>query len=180
MTRFIRACLLVGLAIVFPALAQAATMQCSVPNVTYQGYSGSRYASDGAGLISAVASNDVGGLTAAGCHQVGVTSGLIGRLQGANMALTSDQQIPLFATKTFRITKITSTNASISLTTAAGGIYPAVSKAGTAVVAAGQTYSAQTTPGFANDLTIATTPGETYYPTSTTLYLSLTTGQGAP
>lgn len=179
MNRLIRACLLVGLAVLFPVLAQAATMQCSLPNTGYQGYTGARYTSDGAGVITAVAANDVAGLTSGGCQQVGVTAGLIGRLQGANMNATSDQQIPLFATKAFRITKIVVTNATVSLTTAAGGVYPAASKGGTAIVAAGQVYTGLTGPTLALNLTIVTAPGNTYYPSTQPVFLALTTPQGA-
>jgi hypothetical protein len=69
---------------------------------------------------------------------------LLGRIIGANMNVTTDQPFVMTnyaALNPFRITKITAKNASISLTTAAGGVYPAASKGGTAIVAAGQVYT---------------------------------------
>jgi len=77
------------------------------------------------------------------------------------------------------VTKITTKNASVSLTTAAGGIYTAASQGGTAVVANSQAYSALTAASLALDLTIATTPGKTVYSAGQALYLNLTTAQGA-
>lgn len=104
---------------------------------------------------------------------------LIGRLVGANMNSTADQAIPLFVPSgtNFRVTKISITNASISLTTAAGGVYPAASKAGTALVASTQVYSSLTTGLIALDATLAV--GNTIYTGAATLFLALTTAQGA-
>jgi predicted solute-binding protein len=67
------------------------------------------------------------------------------------------------------------TNASTSLTLAAGGIYTATSKGGTAIVAAGQVYSALTSSSKTLQTTIAVTDTRT----ESTLYLSLTTAQGS-
>jgi hypothetical protein len=105
-------------------------------------------------------------------------SRIIGFLKSANMNVTTDNVIPIApgnAGQTYRITEIIVTNASISLTTAAGGVYTAASKGGTAVVAAGQVYSALTTSSKVLALTIAVTDKRTEDP----LYLNLTTGQGA-
>lgn len=108
------------------------------------------------------------------------SAGILGQLLGANMNVTTDQAIPLFipANILFRVSKITVTNASVSLTTAAGGVYTAASKATGQgiVVAAAQVYTALTTAGKALDLTIALNLRLT---AGTLLYLSLTTGQGA-
>ena len=106
------------------------------------------------------------------------TTGVIGRLLGANMNVTTDQPIPLFVSSTqlYRVQKITVTNASTSLTTAAGGVYDAASKGGNAIVAAAQVYTALTTTFKALDLTIALNLRE---PAATLLYLALTTAQGA-
>lgn len=107
---------------------------------------------------------------------------LIGRLIGANMNTTADQAFAMTQwgqLNKFRITKITAKNASVSLTTAVGGVYTAVSKGGTAVVAATQAYSALTAATLAADLTIATTPGLTVNAAATDIWLSLTTAQGA-
>lgn len=105
---------------------------------------------------------------------------LLGRILGANMNVTTDQPFVLTnyaALNPFRITKITAKNASISLTTAAGGVYPAATKGGTAIVAAGQVYTALTAATIALDLTLAA--GTTVYAKGGAPILSLTTGQGA-
>ena len=102
---------------------------------------------------------------------------LLGELIGANMNSTSDQQIVIFsAPAKYIIRRIVATNASISLTTAVGGIYTAVSKGGTAVVANSQAYSTLSAGTKFLDLTLAS---NTDYRTATSLYLSLTTPQGA-
>jgi hypothetical protein len=67
----------------------------------------------------------------------------------------------------------------LSLTTAVGGIYPAASKGGTAVVANSQAYSGLTAATKFVDLTIAsgyTSGGDIL--TVKNLFLSLTTPQG--
>ena len=102
---------------------------------------------------------------------------LLGELIGANMNSTGDQQIVIFsAPAKYIIRRIVATNASLSLTTAVGGIYTAVSKGGTAVVANSQAYSTLSASTKFLDLTLAS---NTDYRTATSLYLSLTTPQGA-
>lgn len=112
-----------------------------------------------------------------------VSSGILtGRLLGANMNVTTDQAFTMTgwsALNKFRVTKITAKNASISLTTAAGGIYTAISKGGTAYVANTQVYTGLTGPTLAMDLTVVSTPGLTPLAAASTLYFSLTTPQGA-
>ncbi len=76
------------------------------------------------------------------------------------------------------IRRIVVNNASISLTTAAGGVYDTASKGGNAIVANTQVYSALTASTKWVDLTIATI-GTTDIVTTGVLYLSLTTAQGA-
>ena len=101
---------------------------------------------------------------------------LLGELIGANMNSTGDQQIVIFsAPAKYIIRRIVATNASISLTTAVG-IYTAVSKGGTAIVANSQAYSTLSASTKFLDLTLAS---NTDYRTATSLYLSLTTPQGA-
>jgi len=101
---------------------------------------------------------------------------LLGKLIGANMNVLTDQAIPItrIGTQKYIITKIVVTNASTSLTAADGGIYTAVSKGGTAIVAAAQVYTALTSATVALDLTLAV--NNTY--TLDNLYLSLTGTQG--
>lgn len=106
----------------------------------------------------------------------GIT-GVIGSITGANMNTTADQAITIGAAK-YVIRKIVVTNASVSLTTAAGGLYTAASKGGTAIVAAVQLYSGLTGSAKFIDLTLGALLG-TDALTSATLYLALTTGQGS-
>jgi hypothetical protein len=107
---------------------------------------------------------------------------LLGKLIGANMNSTADQQITMLDNPSkFVLRRIVVTNASISLTTAVGGVYTAASKGGTAVVAAAQAYSSLTTSALFLDLTLSTTSSASTTVKSSipNLYLSLTTAQGA-
>ncbi len=110
--------------------------------------------------------------------------GVLFSLMGANMNSTADQAIQIACPTTrYIIQAIIATNASISLTTAAGGIYTAASKGGSTIVAAAQAYSTLTASGVnvagsALALTLDTlaTTGELDL---STLYFALTTAQGA-
>jgi hypothetical protein len=98
------------------------------------------------------------------------------RLTSANMNSTSDQEFErLGQFGPYIITAIRALNASTSLTTAAGGIYSAASKAGDTLVAAGQAYSTLTGSTLGLDLTLAAVARgqRTGVP-----ILSLTTAQG--
>lgn len=111
---------------------------------------------------------------------VPVDGDLLGFKLGLNMNVTTDQAITMVnGASKFRISKITVLNASVDLTTAAGGVYPAASKAGTALVANSQVYTALSLPAYAVDLTLVATPAKTVYAATQALYLSLTTAQGA-
>ena len=99
------------------------------------------------------------------------------KLAGANFNTTADQAITGFPAK-YMITGVYATNASGSVTTAVGGIYTAASKGGSQVIYSGQSYSALTTSSALLGLTFATGALQTAY-TAGTLYLSLTTPQGA-
>lgn len=89
----------------------------------------------------------------------------------------SDQAITIPVSR-YIVRRITVQNASLNLTLAAGGIYTAASKGGTAIVAAAQVYSALTAAAKFLDLTLAAVLG-TDVLTAKTLYLSLTVAQGA-
>jgi hypothetical protein len=79
---------------------------------------------------------------------------VIASLRQANFNITSDQPIVIPSPITaFRLSNIIITNASVSLTTAVGGFYPAAAKGGTPIVSAAQVYTALTT---ANLLLLAT------------------------
>lgn len=114
-----------------------------------------------------------------------------GVVKGVNMNVTTDQAIPISVpTASYTISAIEVSAPSVSLTTAAGGVYSAASKGGVAIVAAGQAYSALTTnaanaTGNTLFLTISAAGlttrfnGPTQATPISTIYLSLTTGQGA-
>jgi hypothetical protein len=99
-------------------------------------------------------------------------------IRAANFNVTTDQACTIPAGVTAWVpTSIIVTNCSASLTLAAGGVYPAVSKGGTALVAAAQIYTALTGATIVLGLTLAANIATTRY-TVNTVYLSLTTGQG--
>lgn len=100
-------------------------------------------------------------------------------IRTANMNTTADQACVIPAVITaWAPTAIWCTNASTSLTTAAGGWYPAVSKGGTPLVAAIQVYTALSAGTIILPLTLAANIATTRY-TISTVYLALTTGQGS-
>lgn len=105
--------------------------------------------------------------------------GLLGRLIGADFNVTTDQQISILSgVSRYIIRRIITDNASINLTTAAGGIYTLAGKAGVTIVAAGQVYSALTASTKWKDLTLEAVVGTDVF-TQATLFFSLTTAQGA-
>ena len=156
---------------------QSATTDPLVTNDNTQGYGiGSVWVNTSTGVQWRCVGANTG--AAAWVPDVG-SAMLIGRLIGANMNTTGDQAFVMTQwgqLNPFRITKITAKNASTSLTTAVGGVYPAVSKGGTAVVANTQVYSALTAATLAVDLTLAV--GTTVYAKTGSIWLSLTTAQG--
>lgn len=116
----------------------------------------------------------------------GVAQVFGGKLTGANMNSTGDQAITISLPAGFtrwRLNNIFVMNASISLTTAVGGLYTATSKGGTTIIANTQTYSALTgaadnsTGGFHALTNIAAVTATIF--NLSTIYLSLTTPQGA-
>lgn len=102
---------------------------------------------------------------------------LLGAIKSANFNVTSDQEIPIPYGR-YVIRDIVVDNASVSLDTAAGGLYTGAGKTGTTVVAASQVYSALTAATKFIDLTLASGV-TTDVVTAATIYLSLTTAQGA-
>jgi hypothetical protein len=102
---------------------------------------------------------------------------LLGALIGANMNTTADQSVGINFSK-YVLRYVVVTNASVNLTTAAGGIYDAASKGGNALVANTQIYTALTASTKFVDLTLAAI-ATTDVSTATTLYVALTTGQGS-
>lgn len=98
-------------------------------------------------------------------------------LMGANFNITTDQAISIGSGR-YVVRRIVFTNASVNLTTAAGGIYTAAAKGGTALVPAAQVYSALTAASKFIDATLDASAGTDSF-TAATLFFSLTTGQGA-
>lgn len=109
---------------------------------------------------------------------------LCGKLIGANFNTTADQSIPITNWSaiasdyflTFAIVK----NASVSLTTAAGGFYTGAGKTGIAVIPAATTYSAITSTTVNTLANITNVRGAFVWLNVTTLFFALTTPQGAP
>ncbi len=98
-------------------------------------------------------------------------------LTGANLNSTSDQQFSkLFGFTNYFVQRITALNAAGAVTTAAGGIYPATAKGGTALVSAAQSYAALSSSAVTLPLTLSASGGNLR---SSSLYFSLTTGQGS-
>lgn len=102
---------------------------------------------------------------------------VLGVLRSANMNTTGDQVIPIYVSK-YIPRRIVVVNASLSLTTAVGGIYTAAAKGGTVVVANTQVYTALTAGTKFVDLTLAAGPIADIL-TANPLYFALTIAQGA-
>lgn len=101
---------------------------------------------------------------------------LLGVLRGADFNSVVDQAIRINGGR-YRLEAIVVENASLNLNTAAGGFYTGAAKGGVTVVAAAQTYVANTTSVKQTFCTIAAGGQDTL--TVQTIYLSLTTPQGA-
>ena len=158
-------------------MALASIMLAPRTNVTYIAASGAGYISDSYGIIENVAVTDVASLVQQGCAILTPPpTNLLGELLLADFNSIGDQQIPLLTNAKYRVTRVVVTNATHSLTTAAGGLYTAGSKGGTALVAAGQVYTACTGLLTAQDCTM-NSPA-TVCVAGGPLFLSLTTGQG--
>jgi hypothetical protein len=115
-----------------------------------------------------------------GCVPTGGGATLLGSFTGLNMNITTDQSLTLTVPSGayYFLKYAVGRNASTSLTTAAGGIYTAASKGGTAVVAATQAYTALTGSTLSFALTVVA--GQLLVlQTANPLFFSLTTGQGA-
>jgi|SRR5579864_1317425 len=123
---------------------------------------------------------------------IGASQRVLASNRGASFNTPLDQPIILpNAITAFLMTGIIVTNASVSLTTAAGGFYTGTFKTGTALVAATQAYSDLTTPNALLFPVLATNVPLTRFsganlsisafpPFGFTIYFSLTTTQGVP
>lgn len=109
--------------------------------------------------------------------------------KGVNFNTINDQPIAIPQRITaFQLAGILITNASISLTTAAGGFYPAASKGGVSIVEATQTYSMLTNNSLILYATLSSFGQNTRFSSANLgsiagflgIWLSLTTAQGLP
>jgi hypothetical protein len=165
----------------------AATMQCApfqtiAPNPFP---SSGPYTAAADGIVTGVAANDIIDLEQSGCVQVGIGGPtLIGRLIGANMNSTADQTVTLLINSSQHYIPLymVAKNCSVSLTTAAGAVYPAASKGGTIIIGSGttQAFTGCTGTGLTDQYIAAAAGGlNQYLAQSTPPILSLTTAQGA-
>lgn len=154
-------------------------MLSPIPFKSFSTSAGSVYVADQYGIIPNVVSQaDQTDLTSAGCATLNPNpTELLGKLLGANFNTTADQVVPINNSLKYKLDSIFVTNASVNLTTAAGGLYTGAAKSGTTIVAAGQVYTALATPGSGLLLTLVN--ASIVYPAATNVILSLTTPQGS-
>jgi hypothetical protein len=131
------------------------------------------------------ATGSVGATGAAGATgatgAAGASNTPAGFLAGADFDSTSDQAISISFPAGFThyvIRRVIVSNASVSMTTAVGGIYTSSAKGGFALVAATQTYSVLTGASIFQSSTLTSTATTNQLP-QTVLYLSLSTPQGS-
>jgi hypothetical protein len=151
-----------------------------LPGQRYEAKSSTFYTAGPNGYIPNVANLDIMDLLESGCIPTGGGASLLGSFVGLNMNITTDQSLALTVPSNayYFLKYVIGRNASTSLTTAAGGIYTAASKGGTAVVAATQAYTALTGSTLSVALTVVA--GQLLVvQTANPLFFSLTTGQGA-
>ena len=99
---------------------------------------------------------------------------LLAVYQGVNANTTTDAVLPIINSTAYSVKFVIFTNASISLTTAAAGVFTAPAAGGTAIVA-NAALSALTGPTVVSERTVATTAVQT----AQNLYVDLGTVQGA-
>ncbi len=101
-------------------------------------------------------------------------------LKAANFNVTTDQALLpyLSVPAKYKITEILVTNCSVSMTTAQGGFYTAISKGGTVIGATTTPYTACISATTLQDLKAVTNMDTSTF-TASNLYLSLTAAQGA-
>ena len=99
---------------------------------------------------------------------------LLAVYQGVNANVTGDTVLPIINSTTYSVKNVVFTNASISLTTAAAGVFTAPSAGGTGIVA-NAALSALTGPTVVSERTVASTAAQT----GQNLYVNVGTAQGA-
>jgi hypothetical protein len=99
---------------------------------------------------------------------------LLASFQGVNVNATGDTVLPVINTNSYGVSNVIFTNASVSLTTAAAGLFTAPSAGGTGIVA-NAALSAMTASTVVSQRTVASTAQQT----GGNLYLNVGTAQGA-
>jgi len=99
---------------------------------------------------------------------------LLASYQGVNVNATGDTVLPINNTNSYGVSNVIFTNASISLSTAAAGLFTAPSAGGTGIVA-NAALSALTASTVVSQRTVASTALQT----GQNLYLNVGTAQGA-
>lgn len=100
---------------------------------------------------------------------------LLGVARGVDANAVADTQMPIINSNRYSVFQVVYTNASISLTTATGGVFTAPAAGGTAIVATAA-LSALTGPTVVSQRTVAATAVQT----GQTLYVRNAVAQGAP
>lgn len=99
---------------------------------------------------------------------------LLGFAQGVNLNATGDTVIPIINSTTYSVANVILTNASVSLTTAAAGLFTGAGAGGTAIVS-NAALSGATGPTVVSQRTVASTAAQT----GQNLYWNVGTAQGA-
>ena len=99
---------------------------------------------------------------------------LLASAQSVNLNATGDTVMPVINTARYSVSNVVFTNASISLTTAAAGVFPAASAGGTAIVS-NVALSGQTSASVVTNATINSTAAQT----GQNIYFNVGTAQGA-
>jgi hypothetical protein len=99
---------------------------------------------------------------------------LLASFQGVNVNATGDTVLPIVNTNSYSVSNVIFTNASVSLTTAAAGVFTAPSAGGTGIVA-NAALSALTGSTIVSQRTVASTALQT----GGNLYVNVGTAQGA-
>jgi hypothetical protein len=99
---------------------------------------------------------------------------LLASYQGVNVNATGDTVLPVINTNSYGVSNVIFTNASVSLTTAAAGLFTAPAAGGTGIVA-NAALSAMTGSTVVSQRTVASTALQT----GGNLYVNVGTAQGA-
>lgn len=98
---------------------------------------------------------------------------LLARAIGVNANAVADTLMPVINSSSYSVLYVIKTNASISLTTATGGVYTAAAAGGTAVLT-----PAALSGNTAANVVVQTTPTTTTVQTAQTLFWRIATAQG--